>query len=182
MEDLGSRDGMNVIRMAVGSNQPLISGHMRQDTKLDLGIVSVDEDAALLRNKYLPNFTSQLHTNRDVLKIRLRTADSSRSRDGLVKSPVYSLIRPDIDGQTFRIGGIQLGKLTVVENHLYHRIIGSQFVQHIGSRRITGFRLFPIGQLHMVKQNLSQLLGRIDIKGFPCFFINLLLQRDNLHL
>ena len=155
---------------------------MRQQAKLDLGIVGIDEDVPILRNENLANLTSQFHTNRYILKIWLRTADSSRSRDGLVKSPVYSLIRPDIDGQAFCIGGIQLGELTVIQNHLHYRIIGSQFVQHVGRRRIPGLRLFPVGKFHMVKQDFAQLFGRIDIKRFPRLLINLLFQYGNLYL
>ena len=79
---------------------------MGQNTKLDLGVIGVNEHAAVLWNKYPPDLPAQLHAHRDILKIGLCTADTSGCSDGLVEFAVDPPILADIGSQPFGIGRI----------------------------------------------------------------------------
>ena len=155
---------------------------MRQDAQFNLGIIRVHEHTAFLWNKYLAYFPAQGHAHRDILKVWLRAADTPRGRNGLVEFAVNPSVLTDVGCQAFRIGGIQLCQLAVVQDFLDHRIIRRQFFQYIRCRGITGLCLFASRKLHLFKENLSQLLGGIDIEFMPCLLVNFLFQLGNSHL
>ena len=155
---------------------------MGQDTQLNLGIVRVHEHTAFLGNKHFADFPAQGHADRDILKVRLRAADASRSRDSLVEFAVNPSVLTDIGCQAFRIGGIQLCQLAVIQNFLDHRIIRRQLFQHIRCRGITCLCLFSSRKLHPLKENLSQLLGGIDIELMACLLVDFLFQLGDSHL
>ena len=119
---------------------------MRQDAQFNLGIIRVHEHTAFLWNKYLAYFPAKGHAHRDILKVWLRAADASRGRDGLVEFAVNPSVLTDIGRQTFRISGIQLCQLAVVQDFLDHRIIRRQLFQYIRCRGITGLCLFASRQ------------------------------------
>ena len=125
---------------------------MGQHAKLDLGIVCVQKYKARLRHKDLADQPSKLHTHRNILKIRFRTADTSRRCNGLIKLAVDSLvIRPDITGQPICISGFQFRQLAVFKNLPHNRIIGTQLFKNIGRRRITRLRLLRKRQSQLLK-------------------------------
>ena len=149
---------------------------MRQNAKLDLRIVCIHEHIAILRYEYLADSTPKLHAHRNVLQVWLSAADSSRSCDGLIEFSVNTSVFPDKAGQSLGIGGIQLGQLTIIQDHLNHRIIRRQLLQHIRRSGITGLCLLSVGQLHPFKQDFPQLLRRINVEFFTGQLIDFLLQ------
>ena len=58
-------------------------------------------------------------------------------------------------------------------------MLRSQLVQYLCRGGITGLRLFSALHAQLFKQDHSQLFGGIDIKVFPCRFVDLLLQLFN---
>ena len=171
---------MDILRFFVCLNQALVPGQMGQHSQLNLGVVGVHKNAALLGHKdpaYLP---SQLHPHGNILEVGLRTAQPSCRRYRLIENSVDSAVCPDVAGQSVCIGGFQLCQLAVVQNFLHYRILGSQLLQHVRSSGISRLRLLSIGKLHLPEQNLPQLLGRVNIKNLPCSLVDFLLQRLNL--
>ena len=76
---------MDILRFPVCLDQHFIPGHMRQHAQFDLGIIRIHKHISILRQKYLPDQTSEFHTDRNILQIRFRTADPSGRRHSLVK-------------------------------------------------------------------------------------------------
>ena len=173
---------MDILGGAVGLDQPLVPGHMGQNPQLDLGIVRVNEHAALRRHKYLADLPPQLHAHRDILQVRFCATDSTGGRDGLVKFPVNPSIGANVSGQPLRIGGVQLGQLAVIQNLSHHRVVVRQLFQHVRSSGIAGLGLFASRKLHLPEQDLSQLLGGVNIKPLSGFLIDLCLHLVDLHL
>ena len=84
MEHLGGRDPVDVLSFPVSFNQPFIPGNVCQHTQLDLGVVGIHKDKSIFRDKDFADHSAKFHTDRDVLKVRLRAADASRCRDRLM--------------------------------------------------------------------------------------------------
>ena len=114
MEYLRRRDRVDVLRLSVCLDEVLVIRHMRQHTQLNLGIISVNQHTALARYKQLPDLASQLHTHRNVLQVRLCTADTSCRCDRLVKGSVDSSVLPDKCTQPVRIGRFEFRHLAIV--------------------------------------------------------------------
>ena len=97
---------MNILGIPIGTDQTLISRHMRQDAKLNLGIIRIHKHITVLRHKDLADGAPQLHAHRNILQVRLRAADAAGCRDGLVKFSVNTAIFSYESGQSLGIGGI----------------------------------------------------------------------------
>ncbi len=97
---------MDVLGLVVSLYEPLVPRHVGQNPKLDLGIIRIHEHKALLRHEDLPDLPTQGHADRNVLKIRFRTADPPRRRDGLVELPVDPPVGGDKGRKPVRIGGL----------------------------------------------------------------------------
>ena len=95
MEYFRCRDCVNILGVPVSADQTLIARHMGQNTKLDLGIIRVHKGVTLFRHKYLADLSSQFHADRNILQVRLGTADSSGGCDGLVEGSVDPSVLPD---------------------------------------------------------------------------------------
>ena len=102
---LRSSQTMNILCLLISLNQLLLHGHMSQHTKFNLGIIRIQENTILRRNKDLSDQPSKFHADRNILKIRLRTADPSGGCNGLVKFTVNSSILRNAASQSVRISG-----------------------------------------------------------------------------
>ena len=65
------------------------------------------------------------------------------------------------------IGGFQLGQHPVVHNGRDNGVLVLQLFQHVGVGGVTGFGFLPGGEPQLVEEQLSQLLGGIDVEGSP---------------
>ena len=176
MEYLGRRDAMDVRIHPVRLNQLLIPGHMGQHTQLDLGIVRIREQIPLLRDKSPADQPAQLHAHGNILQVRLRGADPARRRDRLVQGGVNPAVRSDAGKKPVRIGGFQFGKPSVFQNLRSDRMLFRQLFQHVRSGGIAGLGLLSARKLHFPEQNLTQLLGRVDVERLPRLFVDALFQ------
>ncbi len=66
--------------------------------------------------------------------------------------------------QAVSVGRFQLGELAVVQNGLDDGVLAPQFLQYLGVGGVAGFCLLYRGQAQLVKEDLAQLLGGIDVK------------------
>ena len=144
---------MDVLRIPVGLDQPFISGKMCQHTKLDLGIVRVHEDTARLRHKNFPDQPAKFHPNRNILKVRLGTADPACGCDRLIEGAVDSAVRSDKTCQTIRISGFKLCQCPVFQDGSHDRMLRSQLFQHICRCGIAGLRLLAAGSCIFQKES-----------------------------
>ena len=105
MENLRSRNPVNIRMHFIGVYELFVLGHMGQNPELNLRIVGVRKNTPLLRNKHLSDFSPQLCPHGNVLQIGVGRADSTCCGDSLVKGSVNPLIFPDKGGKPVRIGG-----------------------------------------------------------------------------
>ena len=122
MEHFRCRHAVDILRLAVRLDQVFIARHMGQHAELNLGIVGIQKDTARLWHEGFPDQTAKLHPHRNVLQIRIGTADAAGRGDGLVKCRMDSSIFPDHGLQTVGVRRFQFGKLAVLQN------IGNKFV------------------------------------------------------
>ena len=97
---------MDILGSLISLDQALIAGHVGENAQLDLGVVGIQEQESVPRDKDLPDLPSKLHADRNVLEVRLRAGDPACRRDRLVKAAVDPAILFDICSQTVRVGGI----------------------------------------------------------------------------
>ena len=154
---------------------------MRQNAKLNLGIVRIQKYISLFRNKYLTDQSSKLHSYRDILKIRLCAANPSCCCNCLVKSRMNPAVLCDLTNKPVCISRFQFRKLTVLQNILYNGILRCKLFQNICRCGITCLCFLSTLKAKLFKQDHSHLFRRIDIKLFPCLLPDLLLQFSNTY-
>lgn len=66
---------------------------MRQHTQFNLRIICIHKYITIRWNKYLSDQASQFHTNRNILKIRLCTADPASCRNRLIETTTIKVSR-----------------------------------------------------------------------------------------
>ena len=79
---------MYVLILAECLNQILIPRHMCQKPQFNLRIIGIHKQIPRHRVKHLPNQSSQFNADRNILQIRLRTAQSSCGSNGLIEGRV----------------------------------------------------------------------------------------------
>ena len=77
---------------------------------------------------------------------------------------MYPAIGRNCLEQAVAIGGFQLRKGAVFENHRHHGIILSQTLEHLGVGGVAALCLFLCGQTHALKQRFAELLRGIQVE------------------
>ena len=180
MENLRSRDPVDVPVLAVGFDQFLITGHAGENAQFNLGIIRIREAVSFSRHKSLPDEPTHLSPHRNILQIRIARADPPCCRNGLMKHSMNPAVRSYVIGEAVRIGGLQLGHRAIFQNVTNRRAVRCKPVQYICSSGPSSLCFLAAGQFHLFKQHLSQLFGRADIELSPCFLINPLFQFGRL--
>ena len=66
--------------------------------------------------------------------------------------------------KTFDVGGFQFSDLAVVQNIVDDGVVLSELFQHLSARGVARLGLFVGGKHQGFKQNLTKLLGRVDVE------------------
>ena len=106
MEYLRSGDGVDILRGIVRCDQTLIAGHVREDSKFDLGVIGIHEYPVFPGDKYFSDGPSQLHAHRNILQVRISAAEPSGGGDGLMELSVNSAIALNKSSKTHRVSGL----------------------------------------------------------------------------
>ena len=166
-EYLGRRGGVDVLPFAEGTLHGFVPGDVGQHPQLDLAVVRVHQHGALLRHEHLPDFRAQIRAHRDVLQIRLRGGQPPGGGHQILEGGVDPPVLPDLLDQPVCIGGLQLGQHPVVHDGGDNGMIPLQLLQNLRIGGVAGLGLFHRGQSQLFKEQLPQLLGGVDIEGFP---------------
>ena len=62
------------------------------------------------------------------------------------------------------VGALQLCRLTVFENAVDYRVIGTELFKYLRTRAVAGLRLFEHGELKLVKKHLAELLWGVYVE------------------
>ena len=148
---------------------------MRHDAQLDLRIVGRDQDRTRGRNEGFADAPALKATHRDVLQIGVGAGEPSGDRHRLVITGVHATgARIHHARQFVGVGGFEFGQAAVFEQHFRQRIIEREFLQHIfiGRGRTAG-GFFLHRKTELIKQNILDLLRRIEVEGLPGEFLRL---------
>ncbi len=177
-KNLSGSPAMNVLIPDKSIHKGRISGNVRKDPQLDLGIIRIHQKMLFITcHKYLSDPSSHFFTNGNVLQIGLRAADPAGRRDSLVKTGMNpSVFRVNDLEQSINIGGLQLHDLTVFHNLPNDGVTALQMLENLNVSGISRLCLFLNREMQFFKQDFTKLLRGIDIKAFSCQFRNLLRQ------
>ena len=146
---------------------------MCQNTKFNLRIIGIHKSISFFRNKYFTNQTSKFHPYRNILKIGILGGKPPGCGQHLVELGMdASVPRADIPGQRIQICALQLHILPVGQDIRYNGMLGGQsgkgvFIRHELARlRLLGL----LHQFQFSEQEISELLGGIQIQGMACGF------------
>ena len=83
--------------------------------------------------------------------------------------------------KTVAVGRAEFRVLAVLQNLFDDGILPPQFFEHVRIRRPAGLRLLAVRELQAFKEHLAELLGGIDVERPARLFIDVLLERLELH-
>ncbi len=169
LEHLDGGPCMDVLVVHKRIHEDRVLCTMSQDPQLDLGIVRGKEHRTLLRHERLPDFPALLAAHRDILQVRVGTAQPSRGCDALVERGMNpARFRVDQFAKGVRIRGLELGKGPVPKQESRQFVIPGKCGQHIHVSGIPfGFPgFFHHRQSELFKQDHTELLRRIDVELF----------------
>ena len=165
---------MNVLPFAERLFQRINTRDMRQNAQFDLAVVQGHQHLALFGNERLADTAAFLGPDGDVLQVRIGRCQAPRVRTGNGIRRVHAArFGVDVFLQRVGIGRFQLGQLTPVQNAARQFMLGCQILEHVSTGGIgTSLALFATLETHLVEQDLAKLLGRSDVKGLTCHFVN----------
>ena len=91
-----------------------------------------------------------------------------------------AILRVDLGGEGFDVGGEELGELAVFQDHIHHGVLPAHFIQHACSRGVMagGGLLAPVGwdQSQALEEHIRELLRGVDVEGSSGCLVDLPLQ------
>ena len=124
---------------------------MGQDPQLDLAVVRIHQDPTRLGDEHPPQLAPQLRADGDILQIWVRRRQASCGGDGILERRMNAPIRGDDLQQAIGIRRFQLRQHPIAEDLRDNRVLALQLFQHFRVGRVAGLRLFPMGQLQLLK-------------------------------
>ena len=168
MEYLRCCQAVDILCLSVCLDQFLVPGHMREYSKFDLRVVCIQKYKTIFRHKNFADQPSEFHSDRNVLKVRFRTADTSRRCDRLVKGRMDPSIRFDHGTQSVCISGFEFRKLAVFQDIFDDFMFRCKFLKDICGCRITCFCLLAARDPHFFEQDHTELFRGVDVEFFSC--------------
>ena len=159
---------MYILPPPEGIQQRRILGQMRQHPQFNLRIVRRQQPAAGIGHKSPPHLPPLFRPHRNVLQIGVAAADAPGGRTGLMvggmnapRNPVHHF------RQRVHIGGLQLRHLPIFQDAVHHRMQPLEHFQRVGVGGEARFGAPRFGQPQLSEQQITQLLGRIDVDRMP---------------
>src|SRR5450759_5417863 len=135
---------------------------MRKHPQVDLGVVCRDKDPAVVTGyECLSDFAPDLGSGWDVLQVGVDAADTSRRGAGLEEGGVDLPVRSNISHQRIRIGSLDLGQLTELQDQGNHWMFVLDCFQgfDVGAQTRLGF--LGRSKSQHVEEECAQLFWRL---------------------
>ena len=172
---LRSRCGMNIRAAQKGLLHLFVSAEVGQQPQFNLAVVRIQQNASFLCHKELSHIPSQFCPHRNILEIGFRGGNAPCPGFRLFENRVDTSVCSHCFQKAVYIGGFQLGILPPFQHIRHNGKFTAEFFQNLRIGGIAGLGLFPVGQLHFLKQDIAQLLRRADIKRMAGFIVDHLL-------
>ena len=166
-EDLRGRRRVDIGTGAERLLHGLIVRDMGQHAQLDLAVVRVDKDAAVARHEHLADLAAELRADGDVLQVRVGGRQSARRRDHVLEGRVNAAVVRDLLDEAVGVRALELGHGTEIEDGVDDRVLATELFQHVRVRGVAAFRLLARRQAELVKEDLPELLGGVDVEFLP---------------
>ena len=172
----GCRCRVDVRAIQKSLAQAAVSAQSGHNPQLHLTVVRREQ--YMLRipwHKSLPDFTATCRADGDVLKIRVRTTQTTCGRYSLHILGVDALcLGIDKLGQGPHVRGQQFVELSVLQHFGNNRVGRDQLLQNVFACCVLpGLGLLCLfGDHQVIEQNFAQLTGRVDGKGNPRMRLN----------
>ncbi len=167
IEHFRRRHGVDVVAAGKGGLELRNVTDMGQDAQFDLRIVGADQLVARLGDEGGADLAAFRRADRDILQVGfVRRQPPGRRRRQVERGMDAPGFRIGIFDQVVGIGALQLRHLAIVEHQARqgHALLG-QFLQHLDvGRPLARRRLLAARQLHLVEEDLAQLLRAADIE------------------
>ena len=166
--------GMEVGARAERIYQVLVARQMREQAKLDLRVVGRNEHVALAqRHEASTHAATEIGAHGNVLQVRIARRQTARGSDRLVEARVHQAVDATHARQGVEVGGLHFRELAIAQ----HLSRDGMHVHELAERfRIGGIAarvLLARRQLEHFKQNMTELLGRIDVEFLTRELMNL---------
>ena len=152
---------MDVLALGKGGQQALVTGEVRHDAQLNLGIVRRYQLVASARDEGLPDPASLLVAHRNVLQVGIGRGEPAGCRHRLMIGGMHPPgLGLDHQRQLVGIGGLELGQAAVLHQQARQIVGFRQFSQHLfGGGWGTLGGLLEDRQPQLDEQYLAELLG-----------------------
>ena len=166
--------GMEVGARAERIYQVLVTRQMREQAKLDLRVVGRNEHIALAqRHEASTHTAAEIGAHGNVLQVRVARRQTARGSDRLVEARVHQAVDATHARQGVKVSGLHFRELAIAQ----HLGRDGMHVHELAERfRIGGIAarvLLARRQLEHFKQNMAELLGRIDVEFLTRKLMNL---------
>ena len=152
---------------AVGLDQQLVAGEVRQQPQLDLRVVGGEQNVAGLGDEGGANLAAQLGADGNVLQIGIDRRQPPGRRARHVERGVQAQgAGVQQRRQRVNVRRFQLRELAIVEHHPRHFVLGGEAFEHIdrGRNCFALAILHRLRQIELVEEHVAELLGRVDVE------------------
>ena len=166
-EDFRCGEGVDVLAGAVGVEQERVLGEVGHEAELDLRVVGGHEQVAGGRDEGGANLAAEGGADGDVLQIGIGGREPTGGGADLVEGGVDAAFRVDEVGQRIQVGGAELGELAVFEDERGDGVMLGEFFEDVlrGGDDLALAVLHGLGELHLVEEDVAELLGRVDVEA-----------------
>src|SRR5205085_9983408 len=173
-EDEAGRALVYVLALLEGVEHLRVLRDVRQQTQLKLRVVRRDEDVPTVGDEGAADAPTEFRADGDVLQVRLRTAEPSRRRHGLVELAVDAPVRADERRQGVRVGRLELVQLSELDEEARQLVpLRGQLVEHGAARRDLARGGLAVRADVQLFEHFADLLRRVDLELAPGQLVNL---------
>lgn len=172
-KDVRGGDCVEILPGAERLLHGFIAGDVRQKPQLDLAVIGVYQDTARSGNEHSPQLAPQLCAGGDVLQVGFCGTEPPGGGDGHLEIGVDPFVWADSLQESVHVSAAQLHILPVLQDIPDDGVI--QLLQYLRIGGPSSLRLFTVGKAQPLKEDLSQLLRRVDVE-FPGISVDPLFQ------
>ena len=168
-EDACAHRGVQILALREGVDKADVLREVRHDPHFDLAVVGGEQGGvALAHDEALPDASTRLGADRDVLQVGVGARKAPRGRDRLLEGRVDAPIA--FGKRNEAVHGLpEPAPVPPPEDALEHRILclGEERLQSLGVRGVTGLDALGLGEPTLPEENLLELLGRAEVEASP---------------
>ena len=140
---------------------------MGHEAELDLRVVGGHEQVAGRGDEGGANLAAERGADGDVLQVGVGGGEAAGGGADLVEGGVDAAFGVDQLRQRVEVGGAELGELAVFEDERGDGVVLGELFEDVlrGGDDFALAVLHGLGQVHLVEEDVAELLGRVDVEA-----------------